>query len=211
MNGNKKVDTNASLDLQSLTGYGRPIHARTGGVCEYCGFGEELVLLNWLQMTVEHVIPSSWFPNGWEEALRALFGSTVAADQWPRKYMRESRKRELIGCRLMAEVQQMVCTTACHFCNSATSRWDKKGDKNLQCRFQAVFTDEEVRRAERFEDRRDILLRKIESIRTELLARKKEAVFGKLAIARVKFDSVKPELCEKRRSHKTAGGPSTPV
>ena len=54
---------NVECSPQSLLGYGKKVHLRSGGVCLYCGFGvswqvePEFKFDTCRQLTVEHIVP----------------------------------------------------------------------------------------------------------------------------------------------------------
>ncbi len=58
---------------QSLLGYGRAAHARSGGRCKYCDFGKERIDFNmWRQLSIDHVVPARLFP-GEGRTLQSIF------------------------------------------------------------------------------------------------------------------------------------------
>ena len=91
---------------QSLLGYGRATHAKSGGICVYCGLGRDRVDFDvWRQLSVDHVIPARLFPDE-GRTLPSVFPSLSKADL---------RK-------LGEKINGINLVTACNFCNSMTSR-----------------------------------------------------------------------------------------
>ncbi len=96
--------------LQSLFGYGRAAHQRSGGICQLCGCGAgpDVDFDLWRQFTIEHVIGES--QGGYPPRIRAAVDSKFA-------HLSEPARRELI-----ARIHEANIVTACQFCNSTTSR-----------------------------------------------------------------------------------------
>ncbi|MCE5200331.1 HNH endonuclease [bacterium] len=92
---------------QSLLGYGKAVHERSGGVCAYCGMGKDgLTFDMWRQLSVDHVIPtSSLGSQGWSQ-VEQYFPNLL-------KNQRDELYKQINKCNLV---------TACNFCNSMTSR-----------------------------------------------------------------------------------------
>lgn len=189
-----------NVDLQSLMGYGRRIHAASGGICQYCDFGDDtLDVRHWLQLSVEHVIPAAWLD--WrkiEPQLRDLFGDTVPDSEWPKKYRRHGSTCR--GVALIDAIYLKACVTTCHFCNSATSWWDKHCDSGVRKEFDAIFHDDAVRCAPTYESKKDILLRNVEAVRERIYEEKRRLMTGKMAEATKFFESVRHELEQRRRN-----------
>jgi len=97
------------LSCQSLLGYGRAAHERSGGVCAYCGLGSDGVTFDlWRQLTVDHVIASNTIgPGG--------LGKLIRAKCFPNLPEGELKK-------LFESINRINLVTACSFCNSMTSR-----------------------------------------------------------------------------------------
>lgn len=97
-------------NLQSLFGYGRRVHAASGGICQLCGYGAGVTADPdlWRQLTVEHLIGEK--QGGHLGRVRTALGR-----RFPQ--LRTAELRELA---VRVEVANMV--SACHFCNSMTSR-----------------------------------------------------------------------------------------
>ena len=101
-------------NCQSLCGYGREVHRRSGGICKYCSFGKGSSLdpSLWRQLTVEHIIPASRGGklSDIKKALETRFPDIVP---------------DVLNDRANS-IDRENTITACHFCNSATSRWPGK-------------------------------------------------------------------------------------
>lgn len=96
--------------LQSLFGYGRAAHQRSGGICQLCGCGAgpEIAFDLWRQFTIEHLIGES--QGGYPPRIRAAVDLKFA-------HLHESARKELA-----ARIHEANIVTACQFCNSTTSR-----------------------------------------------------------------------------------------
>lgn len=95
---------------QSLFGYARKVHERSGGVCQLCGCGNgsEVDFHLWRQLTVEHLVGAS--QGGYlKDIKRAL------AKRFP--HLPENEVDVLAQ-----EIDEANTVTACSFCNSTTSR-----------------------------------------------------------------------------------------
>lgn len=91
---------------QSLLGYGRPVHKRSGGICKYCNFGKDSVNFDaWRQLSVDHIIPARLFP-GEGKTLSSIFPN-----------LPNEELKTLAGL-----IDDINLVTACNFCNSMTSR-----------------------------------------------------------------------------------------
>lgn len=89
-------------NCQSLFGYGKAAHERSGGICEYCGLGaSELDFDIWRQFSVDHVIPARLLHN--------------IRDKFPRFDKKTAQVLE-------ERINRINLVTACNFCNSMTSR-----------------------------------------------------------------------------------------
>jgi len=103
-----------TYDAQSLLGYGREVHLRSGGACLYCGFGvswqvePERGFDAWRQLTVEHIVPGEEgeLSRAIEKEVETLFGN-----------LPEDQRRKIIGL-----VMDLNKVTSCHLCNSSASR-----------------------------------------------------------------------------------------
>ncbi|MCL4552796.1 MAG: hypothetical protein M1305_04500 [Candidatus Marsarchaeota archaeon] len=157
---------------QSLLGYGRAVHARSGGVCEYCGLGKERVDFSvWRQLSVDHVVPVKLF-SGRGRTLRSVF---------PKLPNVELRK-------LAKEINRINLVTACNFCNSMTSRMDFAINEILSSDScdEATSVD-----AEPVQD----MLGRLEQRVAQVLPMKRNRVRQRLAELRKTFDEeVRPEL-----------------
>jgi hypothetical protein len=103
----------------SLFGYAKEVHERSGGVCQYCGYGSgmEASFDLWRQLTVEHIIGevSGGHPRGLQAAIARLFPSFTYIEQE----------------QVVAEINKANTVTACSFCNSMTSRMHSQVWKNF--------------------------------------------------------------------------------
>lgn len=97
-------------NCQSLLGYAAEVHRRSGAVCQLCGCGAgpEVQFDLWRQLTVEHLIGGSQggYPGEIRRALEQRFPDRPA--------------EELEA--LVRKIHDANTITACHFCNSSTSR-----------------------------------------------------------------------------------------
>lgn len=67
--GRKRLNKPAPGNLTARTGYGLPVFRQCGYVCVYCGLDMRATFENWLQLSVDHVIPRQMKDHGFEEAL----------------------------------------------------------------------------------------------------------------------------------------------
>jgi hypothetical protein len=97
-------------NCSSLFGYAASVHARSGGICQLCGCGDEgeVNFDLWRQMTVEHLIGES--QGGYPRQIRM-----AVAQRFP-ALSREQHDD------LVRRIDEMNTCTACSFCNSTTSR-----------------------------------------------------------------------------------------
>lgn len=96
-------------NCQSLFGYSAAVHARSGGICALCGYGQDRMDFDaWRQLTVEHLIGDSQggYPRQIREALKAKLAGAP----------------EEAALRVAADIDAANTVTACSFCNSTTSR-----------------------------------------------------------------------------------------
>src|SRR5918992_5681841 len=97
-------------DLQSLFGYGRAAHERSGGVCQLCGCGAgpDIDFDLWRQFTIEHLIGEGQggYPPQIQLAVDARYTHLPESDR----------------ARLAARIHEANIVTGCQFCNSTTSR-----------------------------------------------------------------------------------------
>ena len=97
-------------NCQSLFGYAEGVHQRSHGVCQICGFeGRPALDFHlWRQLTVEHVIGLSQggAKSQIDEAIAKRLPSLAPGDR----------------ANLANQIDEANTVTACHFCNSATSR-----------------------------------------------------------------------------------------
>ena len=96
--------------LQSLFGYGRAAHERSGGICQLCGCGAgpDIDFDLWRQFTIEHLIGEGQggYPPRIKEAVDQHFVE-----------LSESDRRDFA-----TRIHEANIVTACQFCNSTTSR-----------------------------------------------------------------------------------------
>lgn len=107
------MDEHAPYDetgLQSLFGYGKAAHERSGGICQLCGCGagSEVDFDLWRQFTIEHLIGEG--QGGYPPRIRAAVDERFA--HLPAQARMDLAKR----------IHEANIVTACQFCNSTTSR-----------------------------------------------------------------------------------------
>ena len=94
----------------SLFGYAEGVHKRSGGICQLCGAGKgkPIDFDLWRQLTVEHLIGNSQggYLNQIRDAIYKRFPN-----------LSDTQKEELAQ-----RINRANTVTACHFCNSLTSR-----------------------------------------------------------------------------------------
>jgi len=110
---------------RSRTGYGRPVFSQCGFACVYCGYRMDRPFEAWLQLSIDHVIPSSakrdGYTEAWVEDVANMVTCCRACNEWSNDYrvvdppptdvaaffdLRDVhfvRKRELIRSRLAAD------------------------------------------------------------------------------------------------------------
>jgi len=120
----------AKCDPQSLLGYGYPVHVACRAQCMYCGMGldnkqtPEVKFDLWKQLSVEHIVPARWWP--------------------PHTTIIQEALRERLGCAeedsrsLCERIKRMNTVSACHLCNSMTSRYPKRAEDGTIREFWAV-------------------------------------------------------------------------
>lgn len=97
-------------NCQSLFGYAAAVHARSGGICALCGYGEAGIDFDrWRQLTVEHLIGES--QGGYRRQIEIDLGR-----RFP------DLAREQVKDRA-GDIDAANTVTACSFCNSTTSRF----------------------------------------------------------------------------------------
>lgn len=98
-------------NLESLFGYGRAAHVRSGGICQLCGCGKsrDIDFDLWRQFTIEHLIGQGdgGYPDRIRAAIAAKLGESIPAED---------------QARLVRDIHEANIVTACQFCNSTTSR-----------------------------------------------------------------------------------------
>ena len=115
---NTSYDVKGSL--QSLLGYGKSVHNRSGGVCQYCGYGVKMETDTetnfdlWRQLTVEHLISEAGGGYLYQQKYRIAFEQLV------------HRKFPILSDRdvqiFVEAIDRANTKTACRCCNSMTSR-----------------------------------------------------------------------------------------
>ena len=186
MSKKSKADSWSPFSCQSLLGYAAEFHKRSGGICAYCDYGKGSVDFNmWRQLSLEHVIPRSIiYSDKAKDGLRSLL-SLTDQDWSTRKYQRTAG---LKGVEFQRKIEAACCVTACHFCNSMTSRFpDTKGHYH---KFLNAFTDPEVHGQADNEAREAALLQEIERIVRELLPEKRAYVSDRISKLRAEFEGV---------------------
>lgn len=118
-------------NCQSLFGYAQNVHKRSGGICQLCGCGsgQPVNFDLWRQMTVEHLIGKS--QGGDLKQIRAAI-----AHRFPEL---SSDEHDCLARR----IDEANTVTACHFCNSTTSRY-KHPEEMVQLLKGAEGTPNEV-------------------------------------------------------------------
>lgn len=96
-------------NCQSLFGYAAATHARSGGICQLCGAGQDRLDFDlWRQLTVEHLIGEG--QGGYLPAI-----TRAIAVRFP------ELTPDAVS-DLARAIDQINTVTACSFCNSTTSR-----------------------------------------------------------------------------------------
>src|SRR5947207_7715379 len=92
--------------LQSLFGYGRAAHERSGGICQLCGCGAgpDIDFDLWRQFTIEHLIGDS--QGGYPGRIRPAVETQFA-------HLPEAERADLA-----VRIHETNVVTACQFCNS---------------------------------------------------------------------------------------------
>jgi hypothetical protein len=162
-------------NLQSLLGYGRAAHVRSGGICQLCGCGKDrgLDFDLWRQFTIEHVIGQGdgGYPDRIRQAVAEKFAGALSAS---------------VQEQLVRDIQEANIVTACQFCNSTTSR-----DRAPVTMEQLIDSGPEQPAA-----LYEVVVEQLQGI----LDRKRSKVAWKLEATRAAFDrEIRPEL-ERRRS-----------
>lgn len=160
--------------LQSLFGYGREAHKRSGGICQLCGCGAgpEIDFDLWRQLTIEHLIGRS--QGGYLDRIRP------AVD---RRFLQlGGSERE----SLASQIHEANIVTACQFCNSTTSR------------DVAPFTMDEAI-ADLPSDPEDALLALADKLNGVLAAKQSKVRWKLQSVYRGFRETIQPELSERRR------------
>lgn len=172
-----KSPYNAS-GLQSLLGYGRDVHLRSGGVCQLCGYGagSEVEFDLWRQFTIEHLIGRG--QGGYPLQIRAAVNARFI-------HLSEQERRDVA-----TRIHEANIVTACQFCNSTTSR-------DL-----ASFTMQEVI-AQLPPDPADAVAIVEEKLQTILLEKRARVQWKLESIFRVFQREIRPELLKRREDDPT--------
>jgi hypothetical protein len=160
---------------ESLLGYGRAVHKKWGGVCQYCGLGKDgLDFDTWRQLSIDHVIPDRLFP-GQARPFSSVFPQLTKAQR----------------IELAKLVNEINWVTACNFCNSMTSRM--KGD---DVSADGILPPEDHKEVMSVNDEPvQAMLGRLRKRVCEVLRKKQDYVRPRLAELQKAFDSdVKPEL-----------------
>ncbi len=149
-------------NCQSLFGYGRAVHVRSKFVCQLCGCDASSPPNYDLfrQLTVEHLIGES--QGGYLPAIRLAVAE---------------RFSQLATCEqeaLARTIHDANCVTACHFCNSMTSR--KQHNQSIPELLAADGTPDEI-------------LASVVAALTGILAHKKSEIAVKNQSVRDAFDA----------------------
>ncbi len=171
---------------QSLLGYGQAVHERSGGICLLCGCGsgEQIDFHLWRQMTVEHLIGG--LQGGYLKSKRHPTILDAVRGRFPTLPVDQA-------VDLAKRIHDLNMVTACHFCNSMTSR-----DKNPKTMRQLL---DEV------EGTPDQIIEQLRAKFDEVLRRKKADVQWKLASIRPAFERlVEPTLNALRQVKFSAHG-----
>lgn len=160
--------------LQSLFGYGRAAHERSGGICQLCGCGAgpDIDFDLWRQFTIEHLIGEG--QGGYPPRIRLAVDAGFAHLPEPDR------------ASLAARIHEANIVTACQFCNSTTSR------------DRAAFTMEDVI-VGLPDDPEEALVAVTEKLQ-RILETKREKVRWKLRSVHRSFqEKIRPALLERRR------------
>jgi hypothetical protein len=161
---------------QSLFGYAKDVHERSGGICQLCGCGsgEEVSFDLWRQMTVEHLLGRS--QGGYLNQIRLTIKGRL-----PNIPVYEQEQ-------IAKRIDSLNTITACQFCNSTTSQ--SIHDKSMT----KLISESEG-------DAEDVILEvKIEL--EKVLARKRADIERKIQSIRIGFDEqIRPSLLQTRSQH----------
>lgn len=104
-------------NCQSLFGYAEEVHKRYKGICQLCGYGsnDTIKFDLWRQLTVEHLIGQN--QGGYYKDIKISVGKRF------QKLSDEDKNK------ISKEIDSLNTITACHFCNSTTSR--NKSEKSM--------------------------------------------------------------------------------
>ena len=174
-------------NCQSLVGYADEVHRNSGGACEYCEYGSgELDFDLWRQLSLEHVIPSSWLD--WKRLQRLLeeLFAPYPINLFERKKRGSTELPE--GRQLRHEIEMACCATACQFCNSMTSWFERKHGGGYRSRFHAIFQSASIREADGFKRRREAILKEVKKLRDEILDIKKRDVAERIQALKEHFE-----------------------
>jgi hypothetical protein len=178
---NEQCECNWSpYSCQSLLGYGRLVHERSGGICAWCGLGKDAVDFDhWRQFSVDHVIPTNALgEKGW-----AIFSERFPClpdDQLKLLYQR---------------INEINLVTACNFCNSMTSRMRIEGVDGIVPATAII----EVTSVEHPAIQE--MLAALDARVSAVLEDKREYVQARLTVLRSAFDrDVRTTLVEKRNA-----------
>lgn len=155
----------------SLFGYGSSVHARSGGICQYCMYGDGPVAAfdQWRQLTVEHIIGAKGGGYATEQGKdNPPQLPSIIADLYPELSLAQRKA-------LIARIDSANTVTACHSCNSMTSRMPppmSMATLLAEARSQADTLDDMVTYASQrlvtiFSDKQQTVLKNLDIIRKE--------------------------------------------
>ena len=162
--------------LQSLLGYGRAAHVRSSGICQLCGCGagSEIDFDLWRQFTIEHLIGQG--QGGYPRQIKAAVDVRFV-------HLSAEQRAELAG-----HIHDANVVTACHFCNSTTSR-------NI-----AMFTMAEAIAALP-DDPEEALAVLREKLQAVLVAKREQCDWKLRSVYRAFKDEIQPELLKRREDN----------
>jgi hypothetical protein len=172
--------------LQSLVGYGRAAHERSGGICQLCGCGAGLDIDFdlWRQFTIEHLIGEGQggYPRRIRAAVDARFPHLAEPDR----------------ATLAVWIHEANIVTACQFCNSTTSR------------DRAPFSMEEVI-AGLPDDPEQALVALAEKLQLILDAKREKVQWKLRSVYRAFRWEIRPALLKQRQPGTGASTPTRPI
>ncbi len=201
------VLTETECTASSLLGYAKNIHAVSGAVCAYCGFGqgssEALGHTDfdlWRQLTLEHVIPARRLELLNDNICRAIDTLLGTQNDWPKK--RAHKQAEYKKIRVRNAIYTACEVSCCHFCNSLTSR--DEGRETDFTTFEELFEASELKALLTHDGdeqaKLEQYLKKIRSVVMRVFKKRQDLVRGKLVNLAKKYNEYAVvELRNKRR------------